>query len=50
MTQKEKLKQFLEDLKNDDKLLNDFIKRVDNDALEKDALEKSRNHNVDIGR
>lgn len=45
MTQKEKLKQFLEDLKNDDKLLNDFIKHVDNDALE-----KSRNHNVDIGR
>lgn len=32
MTQKEKLKQFLESLKNDDSLLNDFIKRVDNES------------------
>lgn len=31
MKQKEKLKQFLEDLKNNDQLLEDFIKRVDND-------------------
>ena len=31
MKQKEKLKQFLEDLKNNDELLEDFIKRVDND-------------------
>lgn len=45
MTQKEKLKQFLEDLKNDDNLLNNFIKHVDNDVLE-----KPRNHNVDISR
>lgn len=30
MNQKEKLKQFLEDLKNNDELLEDFIKRVDN--------------------
>lgn len=43
MIQKEKLKQFLEDLKNDDKLLNDFIKRVDTNALE-----KSRSNNVEI--
>ena len=32
MTQKEKLRQFLEALKNDDKLLNDFIERVDNES------------------
>ena len=31
MKQKEKLKQFLEDLKNNDELLEDFIKCVDND-------------------
>lgn len=31
MKQKEKLKQFLEDLKNNNQLLEDFIKRVDND-------------------
>lgn len=31
MKQKEKLKQFLEDLKNNDELLEDFIKSVDND-------------------
>jgi hypothetical protein len=30
MKQKEKLKQFLEDLKNNDELLEDFIKHVDN--------------------
>ena len=32
MTQKEKLRQFLEALKNDDKLLNDFIERVDKES------------------
>lgn len=32
MTQKEKLKQFIEALKNDDNLLNDFIERVDNES------------------
>ena len=31
MKQKEKLKQFLEDLKNNDELLEDFIKSVNND-------------------